>query len=121
MDITVLIIGWIEAEVENLPEDKRTIIMSENAFKYFGEAYGLQTEGIWEINSHEEGTTGQINRVIDIIQDENVPAVFVETTVDQIYGNSSRERWSRNCRGGIYGCSGRRRFQCGNIPRYDAP
>ncbi|WP_416149262.1 metal ABC transporter solute-binding protein, Zn/Mn family [Salipaludibacillus sp. HK11] len=76
---------WIEESVPEIPEEYRTIIVSENAFKYFGEAYGFHTEGIWEINSHEEGTTGQINRLIDIIQDEEIPAVFVETTVDQRY------------------------------------
>lgn len=76
---------WITEEVKNVPKEQRTIIVSENAFKYFGEDYGFQTEGIWEINSHEEGTSGQINRVIDIIQDEDIPAVFVETTVDQRY------------------------------------
>lgn len=76
---------WIEEQVEAISEEKRTIIISENAFKYFGEDYGFHTEGIWEMNSHEEGTTGQINRIIDIIQEEGIPAVFVETTVDQRY------------------------------------
>jgi len=76
---------WIEENVHDISEEYRTIIISENAFKYFGEDYGFDTEGIWEINSHEEGTTGQINRLIDIIKDEDIPAVFVETTVDQRY------------------------------------
>ncbi len=37
------------------------------------------------MNSHEEGTPGQIARVVDLIQDKKIPAVFVETTVDQRY------------------------------------
>ncbi|PYZ94187.1 metal ABC transporter substrate-binding protein [Salipaludibacillus keqinensis] len=76
---------WIEEKVQDVPEDKRTIVISENAFKYFGEDYGFETEGIWEINSHEEGTSGQINRLIDIIQEKDLPALFVESTVDQRY------------------------------------
>ncbi|MDV2887110.1 zinc ABC transporter substrate-binding protein [Alkalihalophilus pseudofirmus] len=73
---------WISEESEEIPEDKRTIVISENAFKYFGAAYGYETIGIWELNSHEEGTPGQISRVVDLIQEKEIPAVFLETTID---------------------------------------
>ncbi|WP_017729369.1 metal ABC transporter substrate-binding protein [Halalkalibacterium ligniniphilum] len=75
----------IQEELSAIEESKRTIVVSENAFRYFGEAYGIETEGIWELNSHEEGTPGQIARVVDLIQDKGLPAVFVETTVNQQY------------------------------------
>ncbi|MCT8139706.1 zinc ABC transporter substrate-binding protein [Anaerobacillus sp. CMMVII] len=78
---------WIETEVANIPIENRVIVVSENAFKYFGAEYGFITEGIWDINSHEEGTTGQISRIIDIVRDGNVPALFIETTVDPRYIN----------------------------------
>ncbi|WP_280768562.1 metal ABC transporter solute-binding protein, Zn/Mn family [Salipaludibacillus daqingensis] len=76
---------WISEEVKKIEEHHRIIVVSENAYKYFGEDYGLQTEGIWELNSHDEGTTQQINRVIDVVKDNELPAVFVETTVDHRY------------------------------------
>ncbi|WP_332630572.1 metal ABC transporter substrate-binding protein [Halalkalibacter flavus] len=79
---------FIKTEVEAIPEENRVIVISENAFKYFGEAYGFQTEGVWEINSHEEGTPGQIARVIDVVNDQGIPAIFVETTVDRRYMES---------------------------------
>lgn len=77
--------GWIREQVEAVPEGSRTIVISENAFKYFGEAYGFQTEGIWELNSHEEGTPQQVSRVVDLVVDRGLPAVFGETTVDPRY------------------------------------
>jgi iron/zinc/copper transport system substrate-binding protein len=76
---------WIQAEVDSINEAKRTIVISENAFKYFGEQYGFNTVGIWELNSHEEGTPRQIASVVDIIKERNIPVVFVETTVDKRY------------------------------------
>ncbi|MCL7746558.1 metal ABC transporter substrate-binding protein [Halalkalibacter alkaliphilus] len=79
---------FIKTEVEAIPEENRVIVVSEDAFKYFGEAYGFQTEGVWEINSHEEGTPGQISRVIDVVKDQDIPAIFVETTVDRRYMES---------------------------------
>jgi manganese transport system substrate-binding protein len=78
---------WIVNEVTQIQVENRVIVVSENAFKYFGAEYGFLTEGIWDINSHEEGTTGQISRIIDIVRDNNVPALFVETTVDPRYIN----------------------------------
>jgi iron/zinc/copper transport system substrate-binding protein len=75
--------AWIQAEVEGI--DERVIAVSENAFQYFGEQYGFETYGIWELNSHEEGTPGQIAALVDTVKDRNLPAVFVETTVDSRY------------------------------------
>lgn len=74
---------WIETEANAVPKQDKTIVISENAFKYFGEAYGFETIGIWELNSHEEGTPGQISRVVDLVQENELPAVFVETTVNK--------------------------------------
>ncbi|UOE96198.1 metal ABC transporter substrate-binding protein [Alkalihalobacillus sp. LMS39] len=79
---------WIKTEVQKIPEEYRVLVISEDAFKYFGDAYGFQTEGVWELNSHEEGTPSQISRVIDVVKDQNLPAVFVETTVDKRYMES---------------------------------
>ncbi|RXJ04012.1 metal ABC transporter substrate-binding protein [Anaerobacillus alkaliphilus] len=76
---------WIREQVAIIPEQQRVIIVSENAFKYFGEEYGFHTDGIWEINSLEEGTPQQFARLAEVIKDRNVPAVFVETTVDTRY------------------------------------
>ncbi|UCZ54410.1 metal ABC transporter substrate-binding protein [Bacillus shivajii] len=94
--------SWIEEQVETIPEEHRVIIVSENAFKYYGEDYGFITEGIWEINSHEEGTSQQINRVIDIVQDEGIPAVFVESTVDNRYMEMVAENSGVSIAGEVY-------------------
>jgi manganese transport system substrate-binding protein len=45
----------------------------------------FDTVGIWEINSHEEGTPQQISTVVDLVKDQDIPALFVETTVDRRY------------------------------------
>ncbi len=77
--------GWIQSEVEKIEQSKRTIVISENAFQYFGEQYGFDTVGIWQLNSHEEGTHSQIANVVETVREREIPAVFVETTVDKRY------------------------------------
>ncbi len=76
---------WIEEQIQTIPERQRVIALSENAFKYFGQDYGVQTEGIWEINSQEEGTPQQFARLAELVKDREIPALFVETTVDRRY------------------------------------
>ncbi|TCT14932.1 iron/zinc/copper transport system substrate-binding protein [Natranaerovirga pectinivora] len=76
---------WIKEEIEKIPEKNRVIIISENALKYYGEAYGFKTEGIWELNSHSEGTPQQISRIVDLVRAIELPALFIETTVDERY------------------------------------
>ena len=73
---------WIREQIKLIPEKNRIIVISENALKYYGAAYGFQTEGIWELNSHEEGTPQQIARVVDLVNINQLPGLFVETTVN---------------------------------------
>ncbi len=77
--------NWIKDKVDFIPINNKIIVINENALKYYGQAYGFKTEGIWELNSHEEGTPQQILRIINIVKDNNLPAIFTETTVDNRY------------------------------------
>ncbi|WP_088105717.1 metal ABC transporter substrate-binding protein [Halalkalibacter urbisdiaboli] len=94
--------NWIEEEASKIPEERKTLVISENAYKYFGESYGFETIGIWELNSHEEGTPGQISRVVELIQEKKLPAVFVETTVDQRYMETVAENAGVTIAGEVY-------------------
>ena len=65
-----------------IPEDKRIFVTSEGAFKYFSEAYDFQAEYIWEINQENQGTPKQITRVLDIIEEQDIEGLFLETSID---------------------------------------
>lgn len=70
-------------QMKQIPEEKRFLISSEGAFKYFGKAYGVETGYIWEINSENQGTPDQIRSVVDLIEEKQIPSLFVETSVDK--------------------------------------
>jgi manganese transport system substrate-binding protein len=65
-----------------IPRGKRVLVTSEGAFKYFSAAYDFNAEYIWEINQENQGTPNQITRIVDIIKEKNIEALFLETSID---------------------------------------
>lgn len=72
----------IKKSVSRIPESQRVLITSHDAFKYYGEAYGLQLEAIQGISTEAEAQLSDMKRVSDAITRHNVPAVFVESTIN---------------------------------------
>ena len=68
---------------KNISEEKKMIVTSEGCFKYFSKAYGVPSAYIWEINTEEEGTPEQIKTLVEKLRQTKVPALFVESSVDE--------------------------------------
>lgn len=73
---------YAKEEISKIPEAQRILVTSEGAFKYFSKAYGFQAAYIWEINTDSQGTPEQMERILKIIQDNDVKALFVETSIN---------------------------------------
>jgi len=71
----------IRAELATIPEARRWLVTSEGAFSYLARDFGLREAYIWPINADQQGTPQQVRRVIDIVRENAVPAVFSESTV----------------------------------------
>lgn len=71
----------IRAELDAIPEERRWLVTSEGAFSYLARDFGLKEAYIWPINADQQGTPQQVRKVIDIVRENQVPAVFSESTV----------------------------------------
>ena len=71
----------IRAAFEAIPAERRWLVTSEGAFSYLARDFDLREAYIWPINADQQGTPQQVRKVIDIIRDNEVPAVFSESTV----------------------------------------
>lgn len=69
-------------QFNEIPEEKRFLVTSEGAFKYFSAAYDFQAGYIWEINAENQGSPDQISQVVDLIKDKDVKVLFLETSID---------------------------------------
>ncbi len=58
------------------------LVTCEGAFSYLARDAGLQEAFIWPVNSDTEGTPRQIRGVIGFVEDNDVPVVFCESTVN---------------------------------------
>ena len=67
----------------NIPAEKKMIVTSEGAFKYFSKAYNVPSAYIWEINTEEEGTPDQIKTLVEKLRKTKVPSLFIESSVDE--------------------------------------
>lgn len=74
--------AYIRAEIAKIPEQQRVLITSHDAFQYYGKAYGIELNAIQGISTEAEARAKDVQRVIDAIKKKNVPAVFIESTIN---------------------------------------
>ncbi|MGL4236519.1 zinc ABC transporter substrate-binding protein AztC [Tabrizicola sp.] len=73
----------IRSAVAALPEDRRTIVTSHDAFGYFAAAYGLTFVAPQGISTEAEASAQDVAALITQIKDQKIGAVFVENIADR--------------------------------------
>ena len=71
----------LKARINSIPQSRRWLASSEGAFSYLARDFGLQEIYLWPINADAQGTPQQVRRLIDSIRDNEISAVFSESTV----------------------------------------
>lgn len=69
------------AALADLPENQRALVTCEGAFSYLARDAGFTEAYIWPVNAEQQATPQQITKVIEFVDDNDVPAVFCESTV----------------------------------------
>jgi len=72
----------IRAAVAAIPENRREIVTSHDAFGYFGAAYGMTFMAPQGISTESEASAGDVAALITQIRDDRIPAVFMENISD---------------------------------------
>ena len=78
--------------ITSLPESKRYLITSHDAFGYFGKAFGLNVMGIKGFSTTTEASIKHVNELIEIITNNGVKTIFPESSVSTKDINTLVER-----------------------------
>jgi zinc/manganese transport system substrate-binding protein len=70
--------GWIRQQFVALPEARRKVVTSHDAFGYFGAAYGIQFLAPQGVSTEGEPSAQQVAQLIRQIRAEGITAVFIE-------------------------------------------
>jgi zinc/manganese transport system substrate-binding protein len=70
--------GWVRQQVASVPEERRRIVTSHDAFGYFGDAYGVRFLAPQGISTEGEPGAAQVAALIRQIRQEGITAVFLE-------------------------------------------
>lgn len=76
-------IAPLREQIVALPQDRRWLTSCEGAFSYLARDFEMQELYLWPMNADAQGTPQQVRRVIDAVRDNEIPAIFCESTVSQ--------------------------------------
>ncbi len=65
----------------SVPENNRVLVTAHDAFGYFGAEYGYEVMGIQGISTQSEAGLNRIGELVDTLVDQQLTAVFVESSV----------------------------------------
>ena len=86
----------VRDHIQKIPEKQRVLVTAHDAFGYFGAAYGIEVRGLQGISTLSEAGLKDIANTIDLVIENNIKAVFVETSVS-----------TRDIQAVIDGCKGK--------------
>ncbi|MBC8200692.1 MAG: zinc ABC transporter substrate-binding protein [Planctomycetes bacterium] len=67
--------------IASIPPEQRVLITAHDAFNYFGRAYGIEVIGIQGLSTESEAGIEDVNRLVHMLVDKGITAVFVESSV----------------------------------------
>jgi len=72
----------IRRAIATIPPARRKVITTHNAFGYFAADYGIAFISAQGFSTETEASARDIARIIRVIREQNIPALFLENAVD---------------------------------------
>ena len=87
---------YVRTVIESIPEPQRVLVTAHDAFGYFGRSYGIEVRSVQGVTTESEAGVHDVNRLVDFLVERKLPAIFVESSVNEkniravIEGTSAR-------------------------------
>jgi manganese/zinc/iron transport system substrate-binding protein len=83
--------AYVRQRSAELPPDRRVLVTSHDAFRYFAEAYGWEVRGLLGVSTASEAGAADVQALADFILAKRLPAIFVESSVPERYLKALQE------------------------------
>lgn len=74
---------YVKERAQKVPEERRVLITSHDAFGYFGAAYGFEVRGLQGISTATEAGTRDVQQMAAFIVEREIPVLFAESSVPE--------------------------------------
>lgn len=69
--------------MSGVPEEQRVLVTAHDAFGYFGRMFDIEVVGLQGLSTEDEVGLSDIQDTVDLLIEKQVPAVFVESSINQ--------------------------------------
>lgn len=73
---------YIQENISKIEPSKRILITSHDSFHYYGKRYGVRLESVLGTSTDADVRTSDLMRLNQVIQENNIPVVFIESTIN---------------------------------------
>ena len=70
-------------KISSIPEEQRVLVTAHDAFGYFGRLYDIEVIGLQGLSTEDEVGLSDIQSTVQLLIEKQVPAVFVESSINQ--------------------------------------
>lgn len=74
---------YVRQVIESIPESQRVLVTAHDAFGYFGRRYGIEVRSVQGVTTESEAGIHDVNRLVDFLVERKLPAIFVESSVNE--------------------------------------
>jgi manganese/zinc/iron transport system substrate-binding protein len=68
--------------IQSIPKQQRVLVTAHDAFAYFARAYGIEVHAPQGIDTTQEASIADINKLVDFLVKEKIPVLFTEESVN---------------------------------------
>ncbi|MGC1247614.1 MAG: metal ABC transporter substrate-binding protein, partial [Spirulinaceae cyanobacterium] len=85
--------SWVKKQVATIPQQKRTLVTTHEAFNYYIQAYGFEgSEALQGLSTEDSPAAADVKKLVKMLRETQVPTIFSEAASnDKIIATVARE------------------------------
>lgn len=73
---------YVQAKIDTIPQDQRTLVSGHDAFRYFGKQFGLEAKATDFVTSDAERSANELEDLATFIVEHHVPVIFQDASAN---------------------------------------